>query len=145
MQLLLSKWSSIWDFQKSWREHPSKSSLIILNPSESKYDALLERMNNKFKYPETCSASKGKPPFGMRFEIPITVIIPMPFATQIYWLGALSEWQAAEAATTQGSSSRSGEKWNESEAVEMMRILSRWWQLKYLLFSPLLGEMIQFD
>ena len=69
----------------------------------------------------------------------------MPFATQIYWLGALSEWQAAEAATTQGPSSRSGEKSNENEAVEMIWILSRWWQLKYLLFSPLLGEMIQFD
>ena len=29
--------------------------------------------------------------------------------------------------------------------VDGKRIIPRWWQLKYVLFSPLLGGMIQFD
>ena len=29
--------------------------------------------------------------------------------------------------------------------VPHLRSMSRWWQLKHFLFSPLLGEMIQFD
>ena len=37
------------------------------------------------------------------------------------------------------------EAWSTDSDTNRNIILCRWWQLKYLLFSPLLGQMIQID